>query len=731
MLHRYLKFRFIAAAMLPAALVVWSNMRGGQAEAQPPVKVSPATGLQANGSQAETSPSPAVRQAPQVLKAGDHGVGRQTGDANFADLTGRKHQLSALCKERIVVVAATGTSCPLSKKYLPSLVDLAQEFAGKNVRWLLVNATKTDDVAAMQADFARFAEFAKDDAVIYVHDAAGSLAAAVGLRTTTDVAVLDGARTVLYRGAVDDQYGFGYAKDAPQQRYLAAALTGVLAGGRPAVAATDAPGCALATAAVATNVGAATVTYHNRISRIMQNNCLECHRSGGSAPFSLAMYEEVDDHAPMIRQVVERGVMPPWFAAKSSAVKHAGWSNDRSLSAADKADLLAWIDGKRPRGDAADAPRPIAFTDEWTIGKPDAVFGFAKPEKIKATGTMPYQVVGVDTDLAEDKWVQAVEVRPGNRAVVHHVLVFALGPGDSLAGGERQEGREGYWAIYVPGNSAVVYPEGFAKRLPKGARLRFQMHYTPIGTETEDRTEIGFIYAKEPPKHEVRVAGIVNARLNIPPHAADHREEARLRLPFDAVIMAFLPHMHLRGKACRYEATTAGGEQLLLDIPRYDFNWQLSYRLTEPLSLRRGDVLNFTAWFDNSAANPANPDPTKTVRWGPQTYDEMHLGYVEYYVPGAKPGKASPESPSDEGRPFSRLAQLAATAAGGIFDRFDTNGDDAVSQEELQAGLEKLPRLKDLAKRPGAVFKKGDRNADGKIDREEFEQLRQAVAADR
>ncbi len=188
----------------------------------------------------DKTPEAAVRQAPKVLKPGDHGVGRQTGDASFKDLSGRTHQLSALCRERIVVVAATGTSCPLSKKFVPSLVDLAKQFDGKNVRWLLVNSTKTDEAAAMQVDFARFAEFAKDDAVIYVHDAAGSLAQAVGLRTTTDVAVLDGARTVLYHGAVDDQYGFGYAKDEPKRRYLAEALTGILAGRRPSIAATAA-----------------------------------------------------------------------------------------------------------------------------------------------------------------------------------------------------------------------------------------------------------------------------------------------------------------------------------------------------------------------------------------------------------------------------------------------------------------------------------------------------------
>ncbi|MGC3972732.1 MAG: hypothetical protein QM775_36940 [Pirellulales bacterium] len=215
----------------------------------------------------------------------------------------------------------------------------------------------------------------------------------------------------------------------------------------------------------------------------------------------------------MIRQVVERGVMPPWFAAESNEVKHAGFANDRSLAAVEKRDLLAWLDSPRPEGNKADAPQSAAFTDEWSIGKPDAVFTFAEPEKIKATGTMPYQNVIVETDLPEDRWVQAVEIRPGNRSVVHHVLVFALGAGDDAGADDQQEGRQGYWAIYVPGNSTRVFPEGFAKRLPKGARLRFQMHYTPNGTAVEDRTSIGFVFAKEPPEHEVRVAGVVNAQL--------------------------------------------------------------------------------------------------------------------------------------------------------------------------------------------------------------------------
>ena len=198
------------------------------------------------------------------------------------------------------------------------------------------------------------------------------------------------------------------------------------------------------------------------------------------------------------------------------------------------------------------------------------------------------------------------------------------------------------WTVKTGWKSEPLYPDGFAKRLPKGTRLRFQMHYTPNGTATTDRSRIGLIWAKQPPQHEVRVAGIVNTRIRIPPGADNHREEAVLRLPVDAAIMGFLPHMHLRGKACKYEVTRANGQTTtLLDIPRYDFNWQLLYRYLEPLSLRAGDTLRFTAWYDNSDKNPANPDPTRTVRWGAQTFDEMHLGYIEYYIPTSQVWQSS------------------------------------------------------------------------------------------
>jgi hypothetical protein len=581
-----------------------------------------------------------VREGPKPVLPGDHGIGRRIATLTFTDLTGASRSLGEIASDRIVVIAMTSTSCPLSKKYLPTLVDLSATTAD-GVAWILVNPVATDTPADMQAAAARFG-----DRVTYVHDAGGRLAAAIGATSTTDVVVLATDRSIAYHGAIDDQYGFGYSLDSPRRRYLADALTAIRAGGTPFVAATEAPGCVLETPADAARPSA--ITYHGRISRIVERHCVECHRDGGVGPFALDTYDDLVAHAPMVRQVVERGLMPPWFAAKpvpdpETGRVHTPWANDRSLATRDRSDLVAWLAGAKPEGEPADAPTPRPYPDDgWQIGTPDAVFEFAEPVPVKATGVMPYQTVIVETHLPEDRWVRAIEVQPGDRNVVHHALIHLVGA-DEEAGDTRDaaaEERGGFWGEYVPGQNTLVYPEGFAKKLPKGARLRFQMHYTPSGTATTDRTRVGVIWAKEPPAHEVRVAGIVNARISIPPGAADHREEASLRLPFDATIMGFLPHLHVRGKACRYEVIRGdGGRSTLLDIPRYDFNWQLLYRLHEPLALTAGDTLVFTAWYDNSAGNPANPDPTKTVRWGPQTFDEMHLGYVEYFVPGVSAGQ--------------------------------------------------------------------------------------------
>ncbi len=326
--------------------------------------------------------------------------------------------------------------------------------------------------------------------------------------------------------------------------------------------------------------------------------------------------------------------MPPWFAAlpeSTDAGLAIHWANDRSLADEDRQDLLSWIDGGIPEGNPADAPLPRQYPAEWEIGEPDLELQIPKSFAVKADGRMPYQHARVETGLTEDRWIQAVEIRPTNPAVVHHVLVFVL---NAEAESEREIDEEaGFFAAYVPGNTFQVYPEGFAKKLPAGSRLVFQLHYTPNGTATSDQTRLGIVFSDKPPKHMIRNAGISNHRIAIPPGASNHQETASLNVPADVRLLAFMPHMHLRGKAFRYDLVLPDGQrELLLDVPRYDFNWQLEYRLSEPLDVSQGSRIELAGWYDNSDQNPANPDPSTTVRWGPQTDDEMMLGYVEYVL---------------------------------------------------------------------------------------------------
>jgi hypothetical protein len=309
---------------------------------------------------------------------------------------------------------------------------------------------------------------------------------------------------------------------------------------------------------------------------------------------------------------------------------------------------------------------------------------------VKAEGIMNYHVTTVPTSYSEDRWVRAVEVQPTAREVVHHVLVFAR------PAGQRGDGAaNGFLAAYVPGNTHLIYPEGYAKRLPKGSNLVFQIHYTPNGKATTDRTRLGVAFASEAPRHEIHSVGIANTRFQIPAGADNHQIKATLAVPFNARVLALFPHAHLRGKAAKYELTTPEGKvETLLDVPHYDFNWQLQYRFTEPYLTPRGSTLTYTAWYDNSSKNPANPDPTTEVKWGEQTFEEMHLGFLEYVVDGSGFGRIGvlaggllgQRFPTDVKFPKEGLIIPDQFRAG--FKRFDTNGDGKLDQKEFDA----LPR---------------------------------------
>jgi len=572
-----------------------------------------------------------AKEAFMPVPARELGVGRWLRAGTWKALDGRMVDLDARPQGKGRVVVATSSSCPLSRKYAPALGRLSAEWSARGFDFVHVAAVDSDPESDLKA---MAAEAGWKSAVL--RDATGGLARKLGLRSTTEAIVTDAAGTVVYRGAVDDQYGLGYSRAEAREKPLVRALEAVDRGERPVLAATTAPGCDLESGGPIAAPAVAEVTFHNRVSRILQTHCVECHHAGGPAPFELETHASASSHARAMLKQVERGAMPPWFAARAKDEAHTPWINDRSLPEDDKRDLLAWLAGPRPEGNPAEAPLPFRSPGEWLIGKPDVVYALPKAVSIPADGVMPYQKATIETALSEDKWVTAVEIRPTAKAAVHHVLVFARPPGQRArgSGDDSGDGTIGFFAAYVPGNTFQVYPEGFAKPLPAGTRLRFQIHYTPYGTATNDQMQIAFRFATQPPRHRIHVVGIANPMLRIPPGAPNHPESASLPVPREARVLALMPHMHVRGKAFRFDwINPEGTSRTLLDVPRYDFNWQLSYRLAQPLQVPSGSRLRATAWFDNSDGNPANPDPSREVRWGEQTFEEMMLGYVEYYFP--------------------------------------------------------------------------------------------------
>lgn len=619
-----------------------------------------------------------VRVPPRPIKPSTVGVGRFFSELQAEALDGRIFDLKSAKNHKATVIALTSTSCPICKKYLPTLARIEKEYTDRGIQFCFLNTLPSDKPEDMQR-----AIKANQLKGPYVFDRTDKYNRLLDTLTTAEVFVFDSARTLVYRGAVDDQYGLGYSLGAPKRNYLTDALDALLANRRIEIAATTAPGCDIYQPNTEKRKST-NVTYHNRISRLVQNHCVECHREQGLAPFSLESADDLIAHAGMIRTVVKNETMPPWFAGDKSQVT---WGNDRSLTDQEKMDLLGWLESGHEMGDPGDAPRKRVFTSEWNIGKPDAAFRLPRPFTIQATGTMPYKYTRVETRFKEDKWIRAVEIRPTDRSVVHHVLVFIRGRG--RAGDV--EGTDGFFAAYVPGNSYQIFPEGFAKKIPAGASLIFQIHYTPVGHKTTDQTEVGFKFYEGTPKHVLRVKGIANRRIRIPAGAENHPEHASLRVPTDVKLMAFMPHMHLRGKAFRYELVSQGQpSKILLDVPRYDFNWQIVYRLAEPMLVRKGTVIRTTAWYDNSENNPANPDPDHEVRWGDQTDEEMMLGYIEYYLPNEKiePEKtASAKNEADEeiggsirDRARSEISRRIIRKA---FERYDVDRDGKVTREEL------------------------------------------------
>ena len=398
----------------------------------------------------------------------------------------------------------------------------------------------------------------------------------------------------------------------------------------------------------------AAPVFSKDIAPILFQHCASCHRAGQIAPMSLLSYEEVRPWAASIREMVATGAMPPWH----SAAPRGQFSNDRRLSDGEKELIMRWTAAGAPKGDVKDLPAVPAFTEGWEIGKPDAVITMPKPYLVPASGVIAYQNFTVPTNFTEDKWIQAIEVRPGARSVVHHILVFVSGGRPKEAYTQTVPARarrlqdapneqssrmaDTLFATTAPGTNAMVFQPGTAMRIPAGARIRFQVHYTSNGKETSDQSSVGLIFAKRPPEKEMHTSAFFNPQLVLPAGAGDVAVPSAIQFDADVHLTALFPHTHLRGKSWEYKIVYPDGHaETVLPVPHYDFNWQTYYIFTTPLAVPKGSKLEAVAHYDNSANNASNPDPTKEVHWGEQTWDEMQYSGINYTVDHESPKQPS------------------------------------------------------------------------------------------
>ena len=424
------------------------------------------------------------------------------------------------------------------------------------------------------------------------------------------------------------------------------------------------------------------VTFTKDVAPVIYERCAGCHRPGGTAPMSLLTYKDARPWAKSIREAVAERKMPPWHADP----RYGRFSNDRRLSEQQIRTLVEWADGGALKGEDSDLPAPPAFTEGWRIGKPDVVLSMDKEYTLEAQGPDEYQYFVIPTGFKEDRWIAAAEARPGNNRVVHHLIAFIQpkrtsiqdnrgsggGPGDTIFWKDRTlirvaadapvfddgcatpEGGQGVrrdgtgrdvmpalLAGEAPGRDADVWAAGQAKKLPAGADLLLQVHYSKNGSVEKDRSSVGLIFAPRPPERELHTMPIQNHYFKIPPGADRHEVTACYTFREDVHLTSMMPHMHVRGRDLEYRAFYPDGRQeTLLSVPGYSFNWQTTYYLKAPIAIPRGTRLQIRAHFDNSSRNPTNPDPTQAVRWGDPTYDEMMIGWIDYYRDAA-PATAS------------------------------------------------------------------------------------------
>jgi peroxiredoxin len=549
-------------------------------------------------------------------------------DFTLNDPGGKAHSLYGLKDAKATVLVFLGVECPMVARYAPRLNALHEAWSPKGVAFFGIHSNAGETAAAIAAH-------AKQAGYPFpvLLDPQRKTADGLKVDTTPTAVVLDAGFFVRYRGAIDDHK----VEDRVRNRYLADAIESVLEGREVRVPSTTPTGCAIQRRL--DPAGDSEVSYSGQVADILNRRCVTCHRPGQVAPFSLTTFEQASRWSRDIKRAVKSRSMPPWLPAN-----HGDFRDERWLSDSEIETLSKWSDAGAPLGDRAKVPASPKFPEGWILGQPDLVL--TGPEyEVPASGPDEYRCFVLPTDLPEDRWVSAVEVRPGNMRVVHHIIAYVdtgrtsdkldaadpkpgylshgTGPG-FLPGGEMSG-----WA---PGVTPYALPEGVGRRLKKGARIVLEVHYHKSGRVEKDQATIGLHFSKKPVRHPLRWVTPMNPTFVLKPGEKRNKVVATTKLRRDVKAISTFPHMHLLGREMTAVAEFPDGTtKTLIHVPAWDFNWQDTYHFKEPLPLPAGTKILVTAYYDNSADNPDNPNnPPKTVRWGEQTSDEMCILFLSY-----------------------------------------------------------------------------------------------------
>jgi len=548
-------------------------------------------------------------------------------DFRLNDQNGQSHELYYLSDMKAVVLLAAGNGCAASRAAAKTLDALRTRYQAQDVEFLAIdsNLKDTPDSIAKETK-------ADGTGLPVLTDELQLIGESLGFARNGEVLIVNPQNwKVIYRGAAE--------KGA--NHYVAAALDATLSGAPVKVAHTDAAGCDIVMPERERRSAHAQISYEKTIAPMLSEHCVACHRDGGIAPWQMSSYDMVRGFSPMIREVVRTKRMPPWHADPHYGV----FSNDRSLTAEETKTLVHWIEAGSPRGGGAD---PLTAVKKdwpvWALGTPDLVVNLPKFD-VPATGVIPYQMWTVDNPLDHDVWVRAVDFLPGARSNLHHIIATI---GGEMAPGDKRDNTDGSLADYVPGSEPLQIPPESGILLKKGAKFGFQAHYTVNGKPVSDVTQMGLYFMDKPPQYRYRAAIMANPRIKIPANTKAYTNDAVYKFDREVLVYSLHPHAHFRGAAAEFVAQYPDGhEEVLLNVPRYEFNWQTTYVLKSPIVLPAGTAVKYSMTYDNSTQNKANPDPNRVVPWGQQTWDEMLFGVIRfrYLTLDANPTRTAQASP--------------------------------------------------------------------------------------